>query len=73
MLADDPLGGAREVCSLPLPDSYYAAFDSIERDPNNELVVAVAANATVVGVLQITWRRGTRSPSSISTAPPRTR
>ena len=55
MLADDPLGAAREVWSLPLPDSYYAAFDAIERDPNNELVVAVAANETVVGVLQMTF------------------
>lgn len=55
MLADDPLGAAREVCSLPLPDSYCAAFDAIARDPNNELVVAVAANEIVVGVLQITY------------------
>jgi len=67
MLADDPLGAAREVCSLPLPDPYYAAFDAIERDPNNELVVAVAANEAVVGVLQITfipcltYRRGWRA------------
>lgn len=55
MLADDPLGAAREDCSLPLPEPYYAAFDAIERDPNNELVVAVAENAAVVGVLQITF------------------
>ena len=55
MLADDPLGAKREDYRLPLPDSYLAAFDAIDRDPNNELVVVVNAEGTVVGVLQLTF------------------
>ena len=54
MLADDTLGEARETYADPLPDTYYAMFDAIERDPNNELVVGVA-DSRVVAVLQITF------------------
>ena len=54
MLADDPLGAQRESFCDPLPDSYHAAFDALDRDPNNELVVAVKDD-TVIGVLQITF------------------
>lgn len=54
MLADDTLGEARETYADPLPDSYYAMFDAIERDPNNELVVGVV-DSRVVAVLQITF------------------
>lgn len=54
MLADDTLGEARETYADPLPDSYYAMFDAIERDPNNELVVGVI-DSRVVAVLQITF------------------
>ena len=34
MLADDPLGSARERLEEPLPASYFAAFETVERDPN---------------------------------------
>ena len=34
MLADDPLGGARERIEDPLPACYFRAFDALERDPN---------------------------------------
>jgi GNAT superfamily N-acetyltransferase len=54
MLADDPLGSKREEFKTPLRKSYYAAFDAIERDPNNELLVACVANE-VIGVLQLTY------------------
>lgn len=54
MLADDPLGAKRERYETPLPESYMAAFDAIESDPNNELVVA-CMDARAVGVLQITF------------------
>jgi GNAT superfamily N-acetyltransferase len=54
LLADDPLGAKREAHATPLPESYYAAFEAIQRDPNNELVVADAAGV-VVGVLQMTF------------------
>jgi ribosomal protein S18 acetylase RimI-like enzyme len=54
MLADDALGKKRESYETPLPASYYAAFEAISADPNNELVVACLAGR-VVGVLQITF------------------
>ena len=54
MLADDPLGAARERFQSPLPQSYCDAFDSIESDANNELVVA-CVDKQVVGVLQLTF------------------
>jgi ribosomal protein S18 acetylase RimI-like enzyme len=54
MLADDHLGRMREQVSDPLPDSYYAAFDALTSDPNNELIVATAGER-VVATLQITY------------------
>ena len=51
--ADDPLGARPERFTTPLPEGYYAAFEAIARDPNNEVVVAGGAGA-VVAVLQIT-------------------
>jgi GNAT superfamily N-acetyltransferase len=54
LLADDPLGSTRESYASPLPDSYYAAFQAIEDDRNNELIV-VAFEDRIVGVLQITY------------------
>jgi GNAT superfamily N-acetyltransferase len=48
MLADDMLGAKREEYASPLPESYYAAFEAIVRDPNNEL------DERVVAVLQLT-------------------
>ncbi len=40
MLADDFLGATRERYENPLPDGYVKAFEEIEADKNNELVVA---------------------------------
>ena len=57
MLADDPLGAAREVVGEPLPDGYRAAFDAIEASPDNELIVA-AIGERVVGCLQLTYIPG---------------
>ncbi len=54
LLADDALGSKREVFSVPLDSAYLRAFEAIAADPNNELIVAVQAEA-VVGVLQITF------------------
>ena len=54
LLADDALGAKREKLASPLPASYYAAFEAIDRDPNNELVVA-EIDGKVVGVLQLTY------------------
>jgi GNAT superfamily N-acetyltransferase len=54
MLADDPLGATREADVAPLPGSYHQAFDAIERDPNQELMVA-EVDGRVVGVLQLSF------------------
>lgn len=54
MLADDNLGLKREDPSSPLSRSYHMAFEAIDADPNNELVVAVKGHH-IVGVLQITF------------------
>ena len=53
MLADDPLGSARERLEDPLPPSYLQAFEAVERDPNIQLVVAQDGEADVVGCLQL--------------------
>ena len=54
MLADDPLGAMQERYADPLPPQYYDAFQAIEQDPNNELLVA-NQNDEVVGVLHVTF------------------
>jgi len=54
MLADDFLGGQREQYEDPLPESYVQAFEEIDSDPNNRLVVA-EVDGRVVGTLQVTF------------------
>lgn len=54
LLADDQLGSGREVAGDDLDERYVAAFDDIEADPNNELIVA-EHDGLVVGTLQITY------------------
>ena len=53
MLADDPLGSARERLEHPLPPSYFQAFEALDRDPNIRLVVAQDADGAVIGCLQL--------------------
>jgi ribosomal protein S18 acetylase RimI-like enzyme len=53
MLADDRLGSARERLEEPLPQSYFVAFEKVDRDPNIQLVVAVDGEGAVVGCLQL--------------------
>jgi len=57
LLATDKLGAKREIYSDPLPESYYRAFEAIEQDPNNELIVT-EVSGNVIGVLQITYLPG---------------
>jgi len=53
LLADDPMGAKREsVDSVPAPQ-YRAAFDAIEADPNNRLIVAQTGE-NIVGCMQLT-------------------
>jgi ribosomal protein S18 acetylase RimI-like enzyme len=53
MLADDPLGSARERLEQPLPPSYFGAFEAVDRDSNIQLVVAERSDRVVVGCLQL--------------------
>ena len=52
MLADDELGSQREQYEEPLTDSYFAAFEQIDGDPNHELIVA-ELNGEVIGTLHL--------------------
>jgi GNAT superfamily N-acetyltransferase len=51
LLADDPLGRARETPDDPAP--YYAAFDEIDCDPRQYLA-AVESAGEVIGTFQVT-------------------
>jgi ribosomal protein S18 acetylase RimI-like enzyme len=53
MLADDPLGSGRERVEDILPESYFRAFEAVDRDPNIQLVVAEDREGVVVGCLQL--------------------
>ena len=53
MLADDPLGSARERIEDPLPRPYFSAFEAVDRDLNIQLVVAENADGAVIGCLQL--------------------
>lgn len=55
MLADDELGALRERFSEPLPRSYQSAYEAIEKDDNNELIVCEGEAGAVVAVLQLTF------------------
>lgn len=57
LLADDELGAQREKVSDPIPAEYAAAFEAIERDPNQFLAVMVDGDE-VVGTLQLTFIPG---------------
>jgi ribosomal protein S18 acetylase RimI-like enzyme len=53
LLADDPLGATREEASDPLPQAYWDAFDAIEAQRGNEVLVA-DLDGDIVGCLQLT-------------------
>lgn len=55
LLANDPLGQNRETATPPLPDAYYHAFDAIDRDPNQELMVIENDDRDVIGTFQLTF------------------
>lgn len=52
MLADDDLGSQREKYQEPLPESYLAAFEQLDRDDNHELIVA-ELHGEVIGTLHL--------------------
>ncbi len=55
MLADDKLGQLRENYKEPLPDSYYKAFESIDQDANQELMVVENREQEIIGTLQLSF------------------
>lgn len=55
MLADDKLGKKRERFSDPLPDIYYSAFEKIQKDENQELIVIDDGENGIIGTLQLSF------------------
>lgn len=55
MLVDDQLGSTREDASTPINSQYLEAFEIIDNDPNNELIVLESSEKTVIGILQLTY------------------
>jgi GNAT superfamily N-acetyltransferase len=54
LLADDELGAAREVVTEDVDAAYWSAFEAIDGDARNELIVA-EHDGTVVGTCQLTF------------------
>lgn len=54
LLSDDDLGQQRERCETPLPQVYYTAFEEIDQDIHNQLVV-IEQNGAIIGTLQLTF------------------
>ncbi len=67
MIADDELGKTREDFRIPLPNKYYEAFENIDADKNQELIVVENENSEIIGTLQLsfiqylTYRGGIRA------------
>ena len=57
LLDDDEQSKGREDASLPLDPRYLAAFEAIERDPNQMQIVAELDGA-VVGTMQLSFLPG---------------
>ncbi len=55
LLASDKLGQLREHYEDPLPEEYYKAFDNINTDANQELIVVENDQAEIVGTLQLSF------------------
>jgi len=55
MIADDKLGKTRENFQTPLPISYYNAFENINADSNQELIVVESEKAEIIGTLQLSF------------------
>ena len=55
MIADDELGKTRENFQIPLPKAYYSAFENINRDDNQELIVVENHKLEIVGTMQLSF------------------
>lgn len=67
MIADDKLGKERENFTNPLPEEYRLAFENIDSDNSQELIVVEAENKIIIGTMQLsfiqylTYRGGIRA------------
>ncbi len=55
MIAGDELGKTRENFQKPLPREYLIAFEKINSDKNQELIMLENENAEANGVLQLSF------------------
>ena len=55
MIANDKLGSQREAFQNPLPEAYYQAFENIDHDSNQELVVMEDDGLNIIGTLQLSF------------------
>ena len=55
MISDDELGKTRENFKIPLPNEYYKAFEIIDGDEHQELIVVENNKGEVIGALQLTY------------------
>ena len=67
LLATDKLGQLREQFETPLPPCYFEAFEQINNDSNQELMVIEDSDNSIIGTLQLsfipylTYRGGIRA------------
>lgn len=54
MISDDELGKTRENYGIPLPQEYLKAFEKIDSDENQELIVVEDQNE-VIGTFQLSF------------------
>lgn len=54
MLANDELGKLREDCQEPIAEKYYQAFENINSDINQELIVVENKENEIIGTFQLT-------------------
>ncbi len=55
MIADDELGKKREHFKIPLPDAYLNAFQMIDSDSNQELIVVENSQSEIIGTMQLSF------------------
>ncbi|MFT5244634.1 MAG: GNAT superfamily N-acetyltransferase [Glaciecola sp.] len=55
LIADDDLGQQRENFQTPLPKAYLEAFETINADANQELIVLENKTQELIGTLQLSF------------------
>lgn len=55
LIANDELGRLRENFKTPLPEQYLNAFEKINADQNQELMVMLNDSGDIIGTLQLSF------------------